>query len=395
MAAVEPIPFQKLLLERADLAIGFLVRAIEACGGQGAATYYSRFYCPRRGWFWPYPETTGYIIPTLLEYAAFANRPELAELAVRQADWILSLQYENGALPGGHVAHGQKRPPSIFNTGQMILGLVAAADHTGDQKYLESASRAAHWLAGEADEKEGTWTSHGFSSEKRPSYYTRVCWPMLEVFARTGETPIRAAALRVLGTIRSWQLPGGGFPGWMFEAGKAGYTHTVAYVLRGFLESARILGNDGESFERAAYKCAEELRRRMELRGKLAGAYHSDLQGVYWYTCLTGNCQIAIIWMLIYQRTGDARFLSAALKALQFVIDKQRVRPLDQNLRGAIAGSSPIWGRYLTLRYPNWAAKFFVDACLMAHRLLGNLLEHGPCISPSPAATAPACTPSH
>lgn len=394
MTPAHPTPFQQLLVERADLGVSFLVRAIEACGGQGAATFYSRFYCPLRGWFWPYPETTGYIIPTLLEYAAFANRPELAQLAVRQADWILTLQYENGALPGGHVAHGQKRPASIFNTGQMILGLVAAADHTRDEKYLNSAIQAAQWLAGEVDETEGTWTRHGFSSEKKPSYYTRVCWPMLEVWARTRDDSIRTAAVRVLDTIRGWQLPSGGFTGWMFETGKAGYTHTVAYVLRGFLESARLLGEAGKPFEQAAYRCADALRRRMELRGRLAGAYHGDLRGVYWYTCLTGNCQIALNWMIIYERTGDARFLSAAFKALQFVIERQKVRPLDPNLRGAIAGSSPIWGRYLTLRYPNWAPKFFVDACLMAHRLLGNLLEQGPCGSPSPAVTQPVFMPS-
>src|SRR5262245_55376744 len=95
-AVTHATPFQDQLVARAKLAVGFLVRAIEACGGQGASTYYSRFYCPLRGWFWPYPETTGYIIPTLFEYAAFAGRDELAELAVRQADWILTLQYENG-----------------------------------------------------------------------------------------------------------------------------------------------------------------------------------------------------------------------------------------------------------------------------------------------------------
>jgi hypothetical protein len=27
-----------------------------------------------------------------------------------------------------------------------------------------------------------------------------------------------------------------------------------------------------------------------------------------------------------------------------------------------VAGSSPITGRYMTLRYPNWAAKFHADA---------------------------------
>jgi hypothetical protein len=32
---------------------------------------------------------------------------------------------------------------------------------------------------------------------------------------------------------------------------------------------------------------------------------------------------------------------------------------------GAVAGSSPIWGRYSMFEFPNWAAKFFADALIM------------------------------
>jgi hypothetical protein len=32
---------------------------------------------------------------------------------------------------------------------------------------------------------------------------------------------------------------------------------------------------------------------------------------------------------------------------------------------GGIPGSYPIYGRYARLQYPNWAAKFFVDALLL------------------------------
>jgi hypothetical protein len=392
MPQQERTSFQQLLEHRAALAVDWLVRSIEACGGQGSARFYSRVYEPRRGWSWPYPETTGYIIPTLYAYARFANRPELAAVATRQADWVISLQYDNGALPGGHVENGRKAGPSIFNTGQMIFGLVAAYDETGDAKYLSAARRAAEWLAAEVDPASGTWTSHGYVGGHSPAYYTRVCWPMLEVHARAGGEAIRSAAVRVLTTIAGWQNDTGAFANWAFKPGRPGYTHTIAYTIDGMLESAWLLGPDGEAFERAAMRCADVLRRRIEYRGGLAGAYDEQFRGVSWYTCLTGNCQLASIWMRIAERHGDARFLSAAIKALQFVIDRQRVRPLDRHLRGAIAGSSPVWGRYLTLRYPNWAAKFFVDACLAAHAAIEKLLNEGPCVSPSPVATAPACT---
>jgi hypothetical protein len=83
--------------------------------------------------------------------------------------------------------------------------------------------------------------------------------------------------------------------------------------------------------------------------------------------------------MKIGDRVQDPRFLSAALKALEFVMKRQALTAIDPGVRGAIAGSSPLWGRYLTFRYPNWAAKFFVDACLNAYARLQRLLEEGPC----------------
>ena len=34
----------------------------------------------------------------------------------------------------------------------------------------------------------------------------------------------------------------------------------------------------------------------------------------------------------------------------------------NPDMRGAIKGSQPVWGRYAPMSFPNWATKFFVDA---------------------------------
>jgi hypothetical protein len=377
-----PTEFQRVCLQRARAAADWLLRSIKACDGRGSAVYYSRWFRPWRGWMWPYPETTGYIIPTLLRYGEFADRPDCIAIAVRQADWLVSLQFADGGLPGSHVAHNRVLPPSVFNTGQMILGLVAAADHTGEHKYLNSAGRAASWLAGELDASTGTWGQHAYVKGYSPAYNTRVCWPMLEVHVRAPDDNVRAAAIRALNTIADWCQDSGAIQNWGFKPGAPAFTHTIAYTLRGFWESGRLLGKAGDRYARLAWVSAEVLRRQMELRGRLAGAYDLSLRGRYWYTCLTGNCQLALIWMKLGEQLGDARYLSAALKALQVVIDRQRIHHPDPNVRGAIPGSSPFWGRYLALRYPNWAAKFYLDALMLAHTHLQHLLESGPCVSP-------------
>ena len=43
----------------------------------------------------------------------------------------------------------------------------------------------------------------------------------------------------------------------------------------------------------------------------------------------------------------------------------QDLESADPNVRGAIKGSHPIDGEYMAWRYPNWAAKFFMDALML------------------------------
>jgi len=376
---IKPTKFQNILVSRAEATVKWLVRSIEACNGNGSSAFYSRWYYPIRGWAWPYPETTGYIIPSLINYSKFSDRPEYAELAVKQANWLMSLQFDDGALPSGAFVRGLKSEPSIFNTGQMILGLIATADYTGCEKYLQSAFCAALWLARQVDERTGIWESYAYIPGFSPAYYTRVCWPMLEVYSRKEDVKIKDAALRVLDTILGWQQENGAIKNWGFRPNRPAFTHTIAYTIRGFLESGRLLGADGNRFGQAATKAAEIFRKRMEYRGQLAGAYDLQFKGRYWYVCLTGNCQMALIWMKIYRASLDARYLSAAFKALNHVMCHQCIHSFDPNVRGAIPGSSPFWGRYLALRYPNWSAKFYLDGVLLAHKLLNQLLEKGPC----------------
>lgn len=373
--AHRPTEFQSRLAVHAAAAADWLLRSIDACGGNGSSAYYSRAFKPTSGWAPAYPETTGYIIETLFDYARFSRDDRYAQVALRQADWVISLQEADGALPGGWISGPVKPPPSIFNTGQMIFGLVAAFEHTRQQRYLDSAHAAARWLALGVDDREGLWTRHAYIGGYSPAYYTRVCWPMLEVWQRTRDDAIRTQAVRVLDTILGWQQPNGAVKNWGFKPGAPAFTHTIAYTMRGFQESGRVLGGDGERFDQAGIRIGEAMRRSLELRGRLAGAYDLDLKGRFWYTCLTGNCQLALNWMRLCERWDDRRLLSAALKALEFVMLRQSLTSANPARRGAIAGSAPLWGRYLTLRYPNWAAKFFLDACLIAHRHLSRLLE--------------------
>ena len=70
---------------------------------------------------------------------------------------------------------------------------------------------------------------------------------------------------------------------------------------------------------------------------------------------------MAIIWARLFEHTGRGQLLDACRLALRHLARTQ-VTQGAAAVRGAIAGSHPIWGRYSRFEFPNWAAKFFVDA---------------------------------
>jgi len=234
-----------------------------------------------------------------------------------------------------------------------------------DDKWLEAASRGAQWLAQGVGDN-GQWTTGHYQADYQPSYYTRVAWPMLEVSRDTSEAAIEHAALRVLESLIGNRQDNGSFKDWGFRPGQPAFTHTIAYTLRGFLESGRIL--DRADFTDATFAALERLRQQSELtNGRLPGRYDLEWRADNSSICVTGCAQIAICFLIRFEATADFRWLNAAAKLTDFVCTTQSGLPYPV-IRGAVPGSKPFWGRYMSGRYPNWASKFHADALMMLIR---------------------------
>jgi hypothetical protein len=85
---------------------------------------------------------------------------------------------------------------------------------------------------------------------------------------------------------------------------------------------------------------------------------------------LTGSAQLGLILTRLYRREGERRLLQTARSLVDFLAFSQRLNGIGRNRRGGIAGSFPIWGRYVPLKHPSWATKFFLDHLLGVHMAL-------------------------
>jgi hypothetical protein len=117
---------------------------------------------------------------------------------------------------------------------------------------------------------------------------------------------------------------------------------------------------------------AEKLLRTFELRRFMPGEFDSAWRSNAAYSCLTGNAQIAGIWLRLFQTTRDMRFLNAALKLNDFVKGTQNLRSAHSGIRGAVKGSQPLHGRYTPFTFVNWGAKFLADSLMLEEKVMAE-----------------------
>ena len=354
--------------------MAWLCRSQDVVGGDGSSSGY--FF--EKGWEPPYPETTGYIIPTFLRYAAARGDTGFVDRAVTLGDWEIGIQLPSGAVRGGR---GLNDYPIVFNTGQVLLGWCALFRATQEDRFLAAATRAADWLLDVQDD-DGKWLQHCFMDVPH-AYHSRVAWALGETFRLTGEERYLDAAA---GNTR-WALSGQRADGWLehmgFTPDEPPLSHTIAYTMRGLLETAAFLPEGlGDEARRLAVAAARRMLRVYELHKTTPEGMPAYMPASFapgWRpassasSCLAGNAQLAILWLKVYDQSDDPRFLNAALKMLDQVKQTQDLRAANPGIRGGVAGSHPVWGAYLRLAYPNWAAKFFADALMLQEALMRRL----------------------
>lgn len=327
------------------------------------------------GWQPAYPETSGYIIGTLLHHAEVTGRTGSADRARAIGDWLVEIQDDAGFVAGGLVGDdgGAGHRPSVFNTGQVVFGLVALAERTGDDRYGDAARRACRWLTHEQDES-GAWVRSSLHGVPR-AYYARVAWAVARAAVVLDEPAFADSARRSV----AWVLDGAHDDGWIehmsFREGRPALTHTIAYTIEGLLETAFTLTGLERCFD-AAWRACRALRTAWASnpaarRGDdVVALFTSGWEPAARFSCVTGTAQLALCCSRL-DRTADDPDLAAWGEQLLACAKRSQSLTGPVGVRGGVPGSAPLWGAYGSFRYPNWAAKFLGDALL--ERIAGGL----------------------
>ena len=305
-------------------------------------------------WSAPYPETTGYLLPTLIAADPHLPEQDLISLACKQVKFFDSLKHEQG----GYARDVNGAEPVVFDTAQILLGLMAVTPYLKKtDKILADISDIAQWLRDRIDEK-GQFISHNWMKGHQAAYYSRIAWPL--AYAEKIEGKVSEQTQSLIYRIINSRTESTSYPDAGFSPDEPALTHTLAYTLRGLWEYALVVSD--KKLKRSVRKSLLILAEKIQNDQKVAGRYSTEWAGDYSFSCAAGSAQLALLYLLIYEDSGHEKFLTPVPLLLTPLIRAQR-RGLSLN-RGAVSSSLPIWGPYQRWRYTNWTQKFFSDVLI-------------------------------
>tara|TARA_R110002110_G_scaffold414983_1_gene647356 strand:+ start:43371 stop:44588 length:1218 start_codon:yes stop_codon:yes gene_type:complete len=340
-----------------DLMVDWLCRAQDNSASADGGV--ARDFSLTKGWATSYPETTGYIIPTMLNVAELRQREELRDRARRMLDWCRKIQLDCGGFQGGKI-DASPVVPVTFNTGQILLGLAAGVAAFDD--YRDTMHKAASFLRDSQDE-DGAWRRHPtpFAQPGDKAYETHVAWGLFEADRIAPDEGYGEAGMRQVRWAMGLQQANGWVDKCCLNMPRTPLTHTLGYYLKGLVEAHR-WSND-EAVLNAALRTAEGLLGTLRPDGFLPGRLAADWTPAASWTCLTGNVQIADSWLYLAEVANTPELGKAARTVIAKVRRTLRMDAPD-SIRGGVQGSYPINGDYGEMEYLNWAAKFSIDANL-------------------------------
>lgn len=362
-------PIQAATCERARAAVAWLLRAQDATPDSGVS--YGYFPCSPdngNGWRPSYPETTGYIIPSLLEFAERFNDADVRRRALQMAIWETQVQMPSGAVQAGPICPAEQQMAAAFNTGMVLQGYIAAYQATGDVLFRDAGRRAADFLVADLRE-DGCFRTHGPLVAPRPiKTYSCLCaWPLYRFGEDLKDERYKTAALRAVQAAVRQQRPNGWFANNCLTDPRAPLVHTIGYALQGILEVGILAGR--EEFLEAARRGLDPLLARLSPPGFLHARFYSNWQPATFSSCLTGAAQLAVVCYRLYEHTARGIYRAAADRIVNYLKALQVIDSPIPGVNGALPGSFPIMGRYETLGYPSWATKYFLDCLLLQERL--------------------------
>jgi len=288
------------------------------------------------------------MIETLLKFDHLFPELHLKKYTENSAEWLLTQQLPSGSFPALLAGN---QTPSFFNSGMIVFGLLEIDNVTPQAAIKDSMGKLATWL------HSLNWEE---TIQKAPAYFTRALWAYQLLACYLEDEYLKAQVKTSMETICERITEEHTLKSWGFDGKDRAFTHTIAYTWRGIFEYGRLTKQP--EYIAHSTKFLTKLTSVYNRKHRLAGSYDQEWKGDYSYICTTGNAQLSYLAQEVGLYLQHKGFINLGKLLFEDIADLQHCGRIDPELKGAIAGSYPIWGAYMRFKYPNWAVKFYLDA---------------------------------
>ncbi len=330
--------------------------------GGGAAKYSMMTHNMAFG----YPLTTANWVPVLSRISSYY--PELYSQVIKNPDlirelvnWVLRTQRRDGTFPASY-GDFMNQPPRVFNNGLIIHSLLDHHNVSGGNDLLEACIKSAEWLL-KVQSTDGSWrqfTFHQLSSN------TLTAAALIRLAGITGEKKYELAGEKNIQFALELQSDNGYFKGNGFDSTSSAFTITMAYAIAGVLEAGILTGN--ELWKNAAIKGLIPVLNKVNQQGFLVGELDENFQSDSSFSCLPGNCLMAVNAYKLATLEGNPDFKIKADLLTDYVKSKQLESKI-QLINGGVPGSWPISGNYCSYEITSWGVRYFTEALMMQDSL--------------------------
>lgn len=259
----------------------------------------------------PYPEVSGYFIPTLLNHGH-------KDLALQYGRWLVEIQQPDGAWRDFNQEH-----PYTFDTGQILKGLFSLSHH--HPEFMESLEKGAAWVCDQIQSSgEITTPNDEHFGNIVPSAIHLYC---LEPVKKLANETKNKDWLKKIKRAEKYYLGDENLTGF------STLSHFHAYVIEALVD----LGHT----DRAA-EGMREVAAVQRSNGVVPGWKNKS------WVCSTGLFQYAVIWYKLGDVARADRAFAAACRL--------------QNKSGGWNGSYGLFANYFKRVEISWAVKYFLDA---------------------------------
>ena len=349
--------------EIVEEVVHWLRRAAASSHEGGVA---ARFDLRKNVWQSAYPETSGYLIATLVNLGVLQKNPSLLEFAEQIAEYLRSNQSADGAIDCARADlvtdAGLRKPLHVaFDLGAMLSGLCAVSEVNSD--FVKSTAALASFLLSKQS-LDGDWKGLKYFPELG-SHNSLVGSSLLKAGRLLDDQRYIDGAVRTLEYLRPRIRSDGFITGCGFGDSdmKRTFIHPFCYAIEGFQDANRLVpGLD--------YPIEASLDRLVEMcdgRNLPPSHFDENFKRKSWYSAMTGIAQASTVLL----RSDKQLHRVAGENLFDRLLSGIDVKSRTGGVRGGVQSSWPFHGSYGRFTYNNWGARYLLDAYLQLPDTIG------------------------